>query len=581
MKKIFFLIILLALNLGFVIGSFGTATQRDIGWWLSSMYENAKDDYNTNKKMKELSSPFEWDLYSQAYDLVAWMQTDSSVSAIDSLTDVFNSKDWKYCEQISSEDIINIQDSRSEMRDACKKVISCETDKDLFEMSVTRSMINECRVFVNRKFNQIKSTTSDLNSQKLDWFGDDVFMNWSLEDSPYDLLADVQAIWDLLFKDNEETKSTKMFSLWADDQDHDDALWDGQSVAWSQDQFPTRDPLDEKDESDYSDNNWSNGYEDDAGWVFGWDNALCIAEEHEEKEESKPEQGITQEELEEALSSSQTLQNMHKDADIWSDDIKDALTACMDTDFGQWDTACMKKELCGRTDIWEDERWWEIYATYCTEVRDVHMPVEDEYIKSIEWMLNEVNNVLTKLDQSGQLTKHTKTSDSLDTQLDQVDFGRAFSFDVVIRNKPTFSRENQDQLEMEIEDDYKRLERQILWNYDDINLDSERNKYSMIYDKNVAQAQRRNAPWWASDISRNIERSVSDSKYWLQQYESKLDNLSEITSLSSEAWWVEILDSISKFIENNNHFWQETTKTLENINQISNYLKMKIEETAW
>ena len=569
MKKISIIALLFLILNWFSYWSFWTLNQRDIGGWLSSVYENAKDSAEASKRMKDLSSPMEWDLYKQAFQMLAEMDIWTNKKSIDIIVNYYK-KEWKVmCSQINKDDIISILDEKADLWDACKKVLSCESGEDLSEKPIWYNKLNQCKVSVQNKLNNISASLSDVDSFKVDSFGEDMFMNWNLDDSPYDLLADIEAIADIMFKDNEETETTVLFSIWDDAKDHSSALW---WLPWSWWWFP-RGSIEEDKESEKSEGDKENEENNNSNnSLFWWENLACSEEfsEDEESENDKDEDYV-----EWIIANNPDLAAIAWWNNASDEDILNAVKDCG----WSWNKACMRQHLCWRSDIWNTD-YWEIYLTYCLETVETSSIAENKPVESIEWMLMEINNVLTSLDESWELVKHTKTSDSMDSQLKNVDFWRAFSFDFVLMNKPTFSDTSEKQEEFEIQNELDRMNRQLLWTYPSTSHDKERNKYTMIYDKNTTQAKRRNAPGWSNQQIANIAKAKEQSELWLSWYQEKTDELKQIIKSSNNENKVELLEDIEDFIINNNDFWVSSVDSLENINQISNYLNNKIQATA-
>jgi len=78
-------------------------------------------------------------------------------------------------------------------------------------------------------------------------------------------------------------------------------------------------------------------------------------------------------------------------------------------------------------------------------------------VQSIEEIVTEINNVLNNLKQSGQLIKHTKPKEFLDTSLSKIKLNQIFAFDINVSFKPILDQKPRRQSDAEYENNTDSL----------------------------------------------------------------------------------------------------------------------------
>ena len=89
---------------------------------------------------------------------------------------------------------------------ACLKNAPETWDPDL----VSRSCIKQR---ISQQYTTIRQNDKDLNSFKTDTFGEDFFSNGTLDDSAYDILIDIENIWNLLFTSFSKPSQTLFYQM--------------------------------------------------------------------------------------------------------------------------------------------------------------------------------------------------------------------------------------------------------------------------------------------------------------------------------------------------------------------------------
>ena len=81
-------------------------------------------------------------------------------------------------------------------------------------------------------------------------------------------------------------------------------------------------------------------------------------------------------------------------------------------------------------------------------------------VKSVEEIVDEINAVLTALRNSGQLMKHTKTKEFLDTSLSKIKLNQILSFDMNIAFKPIYdSQTNREEEQAKVSQEQANADR--------------------------------------------------------------------------------------------------------------------------
>ena len=84
----------------------------------------------------------------------------------------------------------------------CAKGVTAATDVKALTDSYTQGTYPLCRQIISDAYSNTLSIISRQNTLDAANHGDDIFYNGTLDDSPYDLLKDMQLIGDVLFKSN-------------------------------------------------------------------------------------------------------------------------------------------------------------------------------------------------------------------------------------------------------------------------------------------------------------------------------------------------------------------------------------------
>jgi len=184
---------------------------------------------------------------------------------------------------------------------------------------------------------------------------------------------------------------------------------------------------------------------------------------------------------------------------------------------------------------------------------------------SIEEIIDQINNVLLALKQSGQLTKRTYTTEYMESSLQKTKLKDLFAFTISVNFKPVFNsisdrfikEKNQKQYEQRAS--YKDPQR--------LNLDK-----NMVMQNNLADI-----------ISKSITLSPQDYQQQLNKLEQMQQHFNTgaidgILTKLKQANIAHISQSSKDFIIDNIVFREKTTAILQNRRNITLSLKTKIEK---
>jgi len=181
-------------------------------------------------------------------------------------------------------------------------------------------------------------------------------------------------------------------------------------------------------------------------------------------------------------------------------------------------------------------------------------------VKSVEEIVDEINAVLTALRNSGQLMKHTRTKEFLDTSLSKIKLNQILSFDMNIAFKPIYDSEtNKEKEEAKKSQETASADKARQGTYTEGNIGQEKNKY-IVLSNPVKQQQA------AEDLADNPSPAPATSiePTLPQDLAKTLNN--------------DMLNSISDFMQQNAELRQQVGETLNGINTTAGNLEKKIQK---
>ncbi len=181
-------------------------------------------------------------------------------------------------------------------------------------------------------------------------------------------------------------------------------------------------------------------------------------------------------------------------------------------------------------------------------------------MKSVEEIVDEINNVLTALRNSGQLMKHTKSTEFLDTSLRKMKLNQILSFDMNVAFKPIYNSNTQkEKKEAQKSENNAIADRARQGSYMDGKVGEEKNKYVILSNPVKANQQ-------ASTLSVNDSPAPASEINAAFPYDlaKTLNN--------------DMLNAINTFVQKNELLWQQIGETMNAINTTADNLKKKIEK---
>lgn len=180
-------------------------------------------------------------------------------------------------------------------------------------------------------------------------------------------------------------------------------------------------------------------------------------------------------------------------------------------------------------------------------------------VKSVEEIVDEINAVLTALRNSGQLMKHTKTKEFLDTSLSKIKLNQILSFDMNIAFKPIYdSQTNREKEQAKISQETANADRARQGTYAEGNVGQERNKYIVMSN-----------PLRAQDAASDLADQPSPAPSTTIEPSLPHDLAKTLNN--------DMLNAVSNFMQQNAQLRQQVADTLNGINTTATNLEKKIQ----
>lgn len=645
----------------FMIGSFFVATWYSHGISIlpvDSMMQQAylrsqQEDFSALTK-----SLTKWgNIYDQAYALAKKNTLGSITEAFSSVSDNLNAQ--YNCSLtasdisvvIASDPILNaslagytgkpnfVIDNDQLVR-SCVRIAQCAKGQEFKEFQVSENYSQEaytyCRQIASQAFNNTISITAKKNTIDAANRGDDMFYNGSLDDSPFDLLLDMQMIGDVLFKSNTAAPQVILYDFpwvgWAGSSptyfnpngasSSPNAAISFGGVGWSN--TSVNSTVNQTNSTITPNSPASNSQNISLASTQALDqlvtynrstqtatsttntaaatttttsnNLLCIAPSQVTAPLASPEQiranqiveaqnfvaavqtynqaingpqalaqTLTSPALQNNSSTSTAVANLGGSANQGnagnsnnSSNPNNAANSCIAK--CDWlapadKVACQAKCLCETK--YSDNGIFGI--SVCTVPTAQTEVIGGKSVKTVEEIVDEINNVLTALKNSWQLMKHTKSKEFLDTSLSKIKLNQILSFDMNIAFKPIYdSHVNQEKKESKKSQEQAIADRARQGIYTDGGIGQERNKYVVLTNPIRQQLA-------ATDLS--VQSSPSPT--------TSIDNAFPYTiakTLNND-----MINVISSFMEQNAILWQQVSETMNAINTTAGNLEKKIQ----
>lgn len=507
--------------------------------------------------------------------------------------------------------------------------------------------LNCKRLATNAYKRNIQSTESSVTLASTNAWND-IYYNGTLDDSPYDILVDIQRIWDILFDNNEQTEKVLFYTfpnnsiagfqavpfdgssrttpfgastqLWWN---NTNAQWRnintaGNNITNSNTTFPSANTNRWNTTNVWSSQWWYNNtkpitvttpdkptYIDtsntitDAGiidnyactpeqwWGQGWDTGTIDTDEQDtwwsDDWTSDNETSDDWEEInpplvfdvntpyyspivgtnDDPIANIETLEDPEQ-YEQQAAQIESCTANC------KWLKAidksmCIAKCMCGTTYT----KNWMFGLSICTIPTKQTDIVSSKSVQSIEEIVSEINNVLKNLKQSGEMMKHTKTKEFLDTSLSKIKLGKIFAFDVSISFKPILDTKPRKMTDAEAENETDTI---LKGTYGSIDIWAEKNKYLVFWIDSKQEVKDNTSSISLQEIQNTITNE--EAKY-VSRYTEIEKKLTKEVAASQNA---EVADIVRQFLEQNVRFWTFVHESLDQIQQTSSDIKQKIEK---
>ncbi|MBS8121703.1 hypothetical protein [Candidatus Vampirococcus lugosii] len=609
---------------------------------LKEYYEDETKDYDQDSLLEDHNeSSFLGNIYTNSHNLVRETklksEKDSFSYVVDYLSDMYScsvSEDDIYnIYSVSNPSFVYIQSGmdpdsqistdKDDFIESCKNVVRCFGDNNVDAIEgYTQSTRNLCTSKVNSIVNSSQDNISKNESIKYDNSGSDMFMNGSLENSPFDLLVDIKNIGDTLFEDNEEPEEINFYET--DSGGNSDGSSGGDQTLLNKTLLTQNlgnktglnsgllttnllnsnllalNSLNGDGENQIPNDSVSNGLINN----FVCNENIDIVNPEQIYEQTNKDINQNLEDISNAHDDlvSQLTQNVpSNDIDFASDGSAQALDNFLGNQFEEQGYAITnpgggngtgdltgtspspidgidhnsfvsKIGGMGLTDCInagdKDSIFWIRVCMVYTETTGI---VDQKTIMASEEAVDEINNVLLNLKRTGSIMKHKKTDEMREIGLQDIEFSKIFAFDLVLKTKPTFPGDGKYKEEARIaviEEKNKEFEKKILKLSESPDLKSEKNKYLVRANPARMEGETR-AGGDTSNRQGNIDYLSSS------QEDMKLDH-EKVSSNENESSMYEYMDIFHGFIEFNHDYWEQKNTTLHSIEDISRGFKERV-----
>jgi hypothetical protein len=630
-----------------------------------------------NDNVSHMTKPLQFgDIYSNAYDLAQKSQASTALQVITSATRDFNGK---YKCSLTSDDVMALFNGVDYIREAlsaelatlsqsqkftdqtsfnaaCIRATSCIQGKNVWRWDVKNKRTKaqpitaaekwrlsdqafmDCRNYALAAYQGSSSIIDNATSLATTSVGNDIYYNGTLDDSPFDLLVDMQEIGDMLFAKNEKTDSMVFYSFpqgsiagstlvpfgktaatapsqawnpWSlQGNNGGNTTQNSQSTTWntttgmttqappstqetkittlplndlpSLAQWQISDPIAAPSQADEIQNyactpvdtsaldtaissQILSGTQIESSTTTATTNWLPIKTTLPPVAFNQPysdDAGLTF--LPAPIDPKNDTRESPSEYEAQAAKIESCLNTCKDKPAAD-KALCAAKCMCGTT-YSQNGIFGLSICTIPSKQTDV---VRNKKVMSIEEIFTELNNVLIALKQSGEMIKHTKTKEFLDTSLSKIKMNQIFAIDVSVWFKPMLDQKPRKKEKAEEQTNTDQI---LRWNYGDITLSKERNKYIALGNPTLRNSLSRWSATSQTLFDNAWEAQLTEANARQQQLDKSLS-----TALS-QTQNAEVTDLIKKFLEENARFRSYVRESVDTMAKTSDALKQKIEK---
>lgn len=651
-----------------------SATSMPVFAWLDTIIQRVweslrpKETYQNLQKWLSLGN-----IYSNSYQLAKKEMMAWTVQALQNMVSDLN--DTYSCDMSvydASNILLTIDASRndiaamaSSVREAmpassnedfissCTKLINCATNGSTARSQIywftgslkweqwtylTEWWFINCRKYAynayERNVKQAKATITLASTN----VGSDIYYNGTLNDSPYDLLVDIQRIWDVLFATNEKTPNVLFYTFPSNSIAWLQAIpfdWSSRFTnnpasiplnnstnnqtnttqnSWlpinnTQTSFPTtsntnnwwssslqqwwyNDTLPIYISSDTSSNNtiwwvidnfaclpadswwdwnniwgWSNTWNPSTWWENTWDSWIIIQDDGTTNIGTMFNINTPYYSPIVSTNDDPINDNNNWESPEWYEAQAAVIASCTSkcSSLPAIDKAmCISKCMCWTT-YTKNGMFWLSICTVPTKQTDI---VSSKSVQSVEEILTEINNVLTTLKNSGEMMKHTKPKEFLDTSLSKIKLNKTFAFDISVSFKPVLDAKPRRMSEAEVENNTDTI---LKWTYGSIDIWAEKNKYIVFgnnEDIKVNETQKVDFAELQKEIT-NANATLTGRNQWINTM---------VTESIAKSQNAEVTNIMRQFLEQNIRFWWFVHESLIKTQETADALRQKIEK---
>ncbi len=651
--------------------------------WLDTLIQRAWESLRPKDTIDKINRSMELgNIYTQSYTLAQKSFTNTTMQSINALVSEFN---YKYSCNMEVADMGALLGSIDEIRNqiqaslsvvssqtsfyeqssfawACTKMMSCMQRKPVKAGNIIDSVsttkwtyltdeaFKECKRYTAVAYNLQSSVLWNVINLANTNLWNDMYYNGTLDDSPYDLLVDIQRIGDVLFAWNEQTAKTLFYtfpnnsiawmqaipfdtnttttslpdrisfspntintSQWNNTTNTNPSgninstnNWQSQSqIATNQNSNQTNststttstisttygDPLLQSSDNTIQNyacipttttnttntNNWNNSSENNTTNTSSQSNTTTTT--NTSNNTTNPNTWNTNWSIPPTVNPNTPFYSpIVTDADDpitananWeSPDEFKAQEASINNCLNQCKSLpavdkalCQAKCMCGSAST-KDGIFGLQVCTVPSKQSDV---MWTKSVQSVEEIIGAINGVLEALRQSGEMTKHTKPKEFLDTSLSKISLNKIFAFDINIAFKPILDTKPRKMTEAEAQ---ARTDQELAWNYSSIDIWREKNKYLALAAKNISNQSR---------SENRYDTSLTTLTTAISEAQANVPKLTtDLTSQLAKTQHAEVADIIKQFMDQNLRFRAYVNESLGNINRTAATLKDKIQQ---
>lgn len=188
-------------------------------------------------------------------------------------------------------------------------------------------------------------------------------------------------------------------------------------------------------------------------------------------------------------------------------------------------------------------------------------------IYSLDTILTRIQANMDNVINGGEMVKFQKTKEFLENPIADFSFAKLFSFQINLNMKPIFNNKSAMAKKDQKETYLQKLEKA---NWKEATLGVDPNKYIIVADPTRNKINKE----CAAELQTCQERY--DAQIVLDQLKSRKNIPTETANITITEKKSEMLTIIVDFLRENNKFWEQTEKELQNLNNIVSSLQSKL-----